>query len=126
MSDPREDYERTLDALMARDARYHRDAYFFVQAALDFYQSRHRSGRRAEHVTGSDLLCGLRELALAEYGPLAHLVLNNWGLLRGEDVGEIVYNLIDAGLMTKTEEDRREDFAGVMVFDESMANESTW
>ena len=126
MSDPREDYERTLDTVLTRDARYHRDAYFFVQAALDFYQRRHRSGRRAEHVTGADLLCGIRELALDEYGPLAHLVLNHWGLLRGEDVGEIVYNLIDAGLMTKTEEDRREDFAGVMVFDEAMANESTW
>lgn len=126
MSDLHEDYERTLDELLARDPRYHRDAYYFVQAALDFYQQRHRSGRRAEHVTGQDLLRGLREFALAEYGPMAHLVLNHWGLMRGEDVGEIVYNLIDADLMAKTEEDRREDFAGVMVFDEAMANESTW
>ena len=126
MTDPRDDYERTLDTVLVRDARYGRDAYFFVQAALDFYQRRHRSGRRTEHVTGSDLLHGVRELALAEYGPMAHLVLNHWGLKGGEDVGEVVYNLIDAGLMTKTEEDRREDFAGVMVFDEAMASESTW
>ncbi len=126
MTDPHEEYERALDALLVKDGRYAREAYFFVQAALDYYQRRHRSGRRAEHVTGADLLSGVRELALAEYGPMAHLVLNHWGLWRGEDVGEVVYNLIGAGLMTKTEEDRREDFGGVMVFDAAMADESTW
>ena len=77
-----------LDALLVKDGRYAREAYFFVQAALDYYQRRHRSGRRAEHVPGADLLSGVRELALAEYGPMAHLVLNHWGLWRGEDVGE--------------------------------------
>jgi uncharacterized repeat protein (TIGR04138 family) len=103
-----------------------REAYLFVQASLDYYQQRHASGRPAEHITGPDLLRGVRELALSEYGPMAHLVLNHWGLQCGEDVGEVVYNLIDVGLMTKTQEDRREDFAGVMVFDEAMARESTW
>jgi uncharacterized repeat protein (TIGR04138 family) len=126
MSDPREDYEVTLDRLVTRDRRYTREAYLFVQASLDYYQQRHGSGRPTDHITGPDLLRGVRELALSEYGPMAHLVLNHWGLQRGEDVGEVVYNLIEVGLMTKTQEDRREDFAGVMVFDEAMARESTW
>ncbi|HET9233001.1 MAG TPA: Minf_1886 family protein, partial [Candidatus Eisenbacteria bacterium] len=80
----------------------------------------------AGHLKGAELLQGVRELAVAEFGPLSRNVLNNWGLLRGEDVGEIVYNLIDAGLMTKTEEDRKEDFGGIMDFGDSLDAEATW
>jgi uncharacterized repeat protein (TIGR04138 family) len=53
-------------------------------------------------------------------------VLNAWGLQAGEDVGEIVYNLIRAGLMSKTDEDRKEDFSGVMKFDEGLDREAHW
>ena len=53
-------------------------------------------------------------------------VLNHWGVHRGEDVGEIVYNLIAAGLMTKTDEDQKEDFGGIMDFGESLDAEASW
>jgi len=126
MSDHEEDYEKTLDRVLEEDPRYTREAYLFIQAALDFYQRRHRGGRIREHLTGPDLLRGIRELAILEYGPMARSVLNHWGLERGEDVGEMVYNLIGVGLMAKTEEDRREDFDGVMAFDETMDQETSW
>ena len=126
MSRNEETYEQALDRVLASDTRYSREAYMFIQAALDYYQRQHRQGRVREHVSGPELLKGIRELALIEYGPMARSVLNHWGLLRGEDVGEIVYNLIGVGLMAKTPEDRREDFDGVMAFDETMDQETSW
>jgi uncharacterized repeat protein (TIGR04138 family) len=126
MSEPEEEYEQTLDRVIEADPRYAREAYMFIQAALDFFQRRHRGGRVREHLTGPELLKGIRELAILEYGPLARSVLNHWGLKRGEDVGEIVYNLIGVGLMAKTDEDSREDFDGVMAFDETMDQETSW
>jgi uncharacterized repeat protein (TIGR04138 family) len=65
-------------------------------------------------------------MAILEFGPMARLVLNGWGLRAGEDVGEIVYNLIDAGLMTRTQEDRKEDFHGIMDFGDSLDSEASW
>ena len=118
--------EAALDGVVDRDPRYHRAAYIFVQRALHYYRERHGGHGEAGHLKGAELLQGVRELALAEFGPLSRNVLNNWGLHRGEDVGEIVYNLIDEGLMTKTEEDHKEDFGGIMDFGESLDAEATW
>ncbi len=126
MSMPDEEYEDTLDRVLEKDDRYARAAYLFVQAALDFYQRLHRKAEERTHLSGPQVLEGVRELARREYGPLARSVLNYWGLRRGEDVGEVVYNLIGVGLMSKTDEDRKEDFAGVMAFDETMDEETSW
>ena len=113
-------YEAMLDSVVEADDRYRRDAYMFVQKALHFYREKYGGEGEAGHIKGPDLLNGVRELALEEFGPMARSVLNSWGLSKGEDVGEIVYNLINAGLMSKTDEDSRTDFAGVMKFDEDL------
>jgi len=126
MGDFDEDYQATLDRVLERDPRYSREAYFFIQSALEYFQHNHRRGKGREHLTGPQVLDGVRELAILEFGPMARSVLNYWGLERGEDVGEIVYNLIEVGLMAKTDEDRKEDFAGVMAFDESFDEETSW
>lgn len=119
-------YETALDSVIETDGRYDRHAYFFVQKALHFYREKYGGEGEAGHIKGQHVLAGVRELALDEFGPMARSVLNSWGLIKGEDVGEIVYNLIEAGLMSKTEEDSREDFAGVMKFDESLDTEANW
>lgn len=119
-------YETALDSVVETDGRYDRHAYFFVQKALHFYREKYGGEGEAGHIKGQHVLAGVRELALDEFGPMARSVLNSWGLIKGEDVGEIVYNLIEAGLMSKTEEDSREDFAGVMKFDESLDTEADW
>ena len=119
-------YDAALDGVLETDSRYGRPAYFFVQRALHFYREKHGGGQAGGHIPGPDLLTGVRQLAIEEFGPMARSVLNSWGLAAGEDVGEIVYNLIDAGLMSKTAEDRKEDFHGVMKFDDSMDAESPW
>jgi uncharacterized repeat protein (TIGR04138 family) len=123
--DELERFEAILDRVTEQDRRYARPAYLFVQRALHFYKERYGGGEGG-HLKGEQVLSGVRELALAVYGPMARSVLNDWGVVKGEDVGEIVYNLIDAGLMKKTPEDNREDFAGIMDFDEAMDGEAGW
>jgi uncharacterized repeat protein (TIGR04138 family) len=119
-------YETALDSVIETDGRYDRHAYFFVQKALHFYREKYGGEGEVGHIKGQHVLAGVRELALDEFGPMARSVLNSWGLIKGEDVGEIVYNLIEAGLMSKTEEDSRADFAGVMKFDEGLDTEAAW
>ena len=41
-------------------------------------------------------------------------------IVRTDDFGEIVFTLIDAGLVSKNSEDRREDFRGVFDLDEAL------
>ena len=111
-----QDFDSALEAVVARDPRYQRDAYHFVREALD-----HTQGMYAKngHVKGQELLEGIRDFALKQYGPMALLVLEEWGIRRCEDFGEIVFNLIDAQVLKKTGHDRREDFAGGYDFAEA-------
>lgn len=108
-------FEEAVERILAKDARYHRDAYGFVRDALDFTQkagaNREKSGR-IHHVTGQELLEGIRQFALspAGFGPMTITVLEEWGVRQCRDFGEIVFNMVDIGLLAKTEQDRREDF----------------
>ena len=71
------------------------------------------------HVTGQELLEGVREYALEQFGPMAHTVLTSWGLERCEDFGEIVFNLIEYGVFSKNEDDTKEDFTAIYDFEEA-------
>jgi uncharacterized repeat protein (TIGR04138 family) len=110
--------EEGLEPVLAKDARYHRDAYLFVRDALDFtkttFADRRKSLQATEqlHVTGQELLAGIRTYALTQYGPMTMTVLEEWGVTRCEDFGEIVFNMVDAGLLSKTDSDSRDDFHG--------------
>jgi uncharacterized repeat protein (TIGR04138 family) len=113
-------FEETLDAILAKDSRYRRDAYLFVRDALDFTQkTAPRERRDGLHVTPRELLAGIRDYALAQFGPMAITVLEDWGITRCEDFGEIVFNVVEAGLFSKTEKDSREDFQGAYDFEEA-------
>ena len=113
--------EDVLDEIVARDARYDRAAYLFVRDALAFTQKRvHRAASGPpRHVTGQELLEGIRTYALEQFGPMAKLVLNEWGVQVCEDFGEIVFNMVDAQVLAKTDRDSREDFRGGYDFDEA-------
>jgi uncharacterized repeat protein (TIGR04138 family) len=71
------------------------------------------------HVTGQELLAGIRAYALEEFGPMAVTVLGEWGVTRCEDFGEVVFNMIDAGMLSKTDTDSREDFQNGYTFEEA-------
>lgn len=106
------DFNTAMNRVMTADPRYRREAYEFVREGLDFTQkivAQSANGAK-RHVRGQELVAGLRDYALAQYGPMALTVLDEWGIRRCEDFGEIVFNLIDVGIFSKTAEDSRDDF----------------
>jgi len=105
-------FEQTIDTILARDSRYQRDAYFFVREALDHTQKLlGRSGKEdIHHVSGQELLEGIRAFALQQYGPMVVTVFNEWGIRQCEDFGEIVFNMVETTILAKTDKDTREDF----------------
>lgn len=99
------------------DPRYHPAAYELVRDALHIAAKKFREDNADDqHVSGQELLAGFRDHVLSEYGPLSTLILELWGLQRGEDVGNIVYNLIAVGYFGKNDGDSIEDFAGGYEF----------
>jgi uncharacterized repeat protein (TIGR04138 family) len=109
----RDSFEAKLRELAAADGRYARDAYRFVYEALDFTLKRIGCKR---HITGRELLEGIRDLALERFGGLAMMVLDVWGVRKTGDFGDIVFNLVERGLMSRSESDRRADFDAVFDF----------
>jgi len=105
-------FDSTLALILAKDSRYHRDAYLFVKDALDHTQKTvvKASREQLRHVTGQELLEGIRGFALTQFGPMVEMVFEEWGVKRCEDFGEIVFNMVEIGLLGKTEEDSRADF----------------
>ena len=75
------------------------------------------------HLTGRELCESIRRLALEQFGYMAKTVLNSWGVHKTGDFGEIVFNLIEIGEMSKTKHDRREDFDDVFDFETGLVQE---
>ncbi len=107
----------TLEAALAeirrRDGKYNERAYVFVLAALEFAQTRLTARR---HLSGVELAWACRDFALEQFGMLASAVLTHWGIHTTEDFGEIVFMLIDVGLLARQPSDRLEDFEQVYAF----------
>ncbi|HMO85172.1 MAG TPA: hypothetical protein PKC18_09665 [Lacipirellulaceae bacterium] len=120
MSSPAQEYERRIEAVVDRVGIYPRDAFLFVQAALQFtVQQLGRSGDDKSpptHVSGQELCEGIRQLSLQRWGLMARTVLRSWGITRTADFGNIVYAMIDAQLASKTDEDSIDDFSDVYDF----------
>jgi uncharacterized repeat protein (TIGR04138 family) len=112
------DFEEVLEKIVESDRRYHRDAYLFLREALDHTQKQTAKARKGDikHVTGKELLDGIRKYALDQFGPMTLTVFAEWGLQKCDDFGDLVFNMVDHGLLAKTEEDRREDFKGGYEF----------
>jgi uncharacterized repeat protein (TIGR04138 family) len=120
MQDP--DFSEIVGLICKEDVRFDRKAYDFVRLGLDHTVKELKKkdaarGVRSRHVNGRELLEGLRAYALDQYGPLAMTVLNTWGIRRCADFGDIVFNLIEYHVFSKTESDRREDFADAYTFE---------
>ena len=124
-------FNTKLEEVVKKHPRYAYEAYEFMFQALNFTQKMlgreppedvAESGAAGpqHHVSGQELLEGIRVLALREFGFLARTVFHSWGIDRTDDFGEIVFNLVEAELMSKTNEDNREDFRGVYDLDEAL------
>ena len=110
----------TVLKIVRRDPRYGPQAYYFIFDALDFTLQRLGKTR---HVTGRELLEGIRLYASEQFGFLARTVLDEWGITATQDFGEVVFNLVEAGLLSRTEKDTREEFANAYDFAEAFERE---
>ncbi len=112
-------FEEAVSRSVSADPRYQAQAYDFVRDALHAAVKKFCSGDEAQHVSGQQLLEGVRDYGLKEFGPMALTLLGMWGLHRGTDVGNVVYNLIKVGYFGKSEGDSLEDFDGGFAFEEA-------
>lgn len=118
-------FSEVVDLIRKEDSRFGKGAYRFVQEALDFtIRKRQKQKPRpsSRHVSGQELLEGIREFALEQYGPMTKTLFSEWGIEESIHFGEIVFQLIDYGILGKTEEDRLEDFANGYDFEEAFCN----
>jgi uncharacterized repeat protein (TIGR04138 family) len=115
------DFREAARRIAGRDPRYHAEAYSFIREALDYASKALNKPTEGvgRHVTGQELLACVREFALREFGPMAATVLREWGVKKTEDFGDLVFNLVDSGILGKTDEDRKEDFANGYDFFEA-------
>src|ERR1043165_2700220 len=113
-------FAEALESLISNDPRYQREGYIFLRDALDFTtkQQKKIKGVSVRHVSGPELLEGVRQYALKEFGPMVMTVFDSWGIHSSGDIGNMVFNLIGAGIFGKTEEDSIEDFRNVYDFKE--------
>lgn len=109
--------EMMLALIVASDPRYAKAAYLFVQVGLARAQKMFWEPGKPGHISGAQVLEGLRELAIESYGKRAKAQLNSWGVFKCEDFGEIVFNLVEARLLAKQERGTKADFQGGYNFD---------
>jgi uncharacterized repeat protein (TIGR04138 family) len=106
---------RILKNIVEKDSRYPMEAYVFVLEAL--FHTR-KKFRIKTHVTGQQLLEGIRDFALRRYGLMTKTVFEHWGIKETLDFGNIVFNMVNEKILSKTEHDKLDDFKDVYDFDE--------
>jgi len=124
-------FNAKLAEVVKKDPRYSYEAYEFLFQALNHTQKvlgrdpvpDDTAAETKHHVSGPELLQGVRALALQEFGLMARTVLRMWGINRTDDVGELVFNLVAAELMSKTPNDCREDFHAVFDLDAALVQD---
>jgi uncharacterized repeat protein (TIGR04138 family) len=112
-----------MSRIRARGEQYHERAYLFVLATIEFLQTRLEVRR---HVTGPELAWACRDFARQQFGLLAAVVLGHWGISRTEDLGRIVYTLVEVGLLVTQPGDSESDFEGVYQFAEVFGDSYEW
>jgi uncharacterized repeat protein (TIGR04138 family) len=118
------DFDEVVGLICKEDSRYDRRAYQFVRQGLDhtvkeIKKADPKRAKNSLHVSGPELLEGLRAYALDQFGPMTRTVLESWGVKSCADFGDLVYNLIEYNVFSKTENDRREDFSEIYTFEEA-------
>ncbi len=109
----------SVEEIFRQDKRYKPDAYEFVLGGLSFTQ---KKLKKTAHVSGVQLAHGLRDYAINQYGALASRVLSHWGISQTQDFGNIVFNMIEKKLLSKTAEDSLFDFKEVYDFKVAFSN----
>jgi uncharacterized repeat protein (TIGR04138 family) len=117
------DLETALLDVSQKHGRYKPNAYRFTLDAVHYTV---QGLEEIRHVSGEELLQGIRRLALERFGPMAKTVFEQWGIQKTEDFGKIVFQLVDEGLLGKTEKDKLSDFSGAYDFNEAFVRDFDW
>ena len=98
--------------IVGKDSRYSARAYALLMDCV------HYLGKERGHMSSYDVMDEFKERALDQYGPMAYTVLSEWGLSDTEDIGEMMFNLVEFRRIRKDDDDRQEDFSGGYDFKE--------
>ncbi|MEP7345497.1 MAG: Minf_1886 family protein [Gemmatimonadaceae bacterium] len=112
-----------MDQIRVRETRYHEHAYLFVLAALEYCQQRLPERR---HIDGRELAFACRDMALDRFGVMARMVLEHWGVVGTADIGQLVFTLVDVGLLIRQVTDAQDDFTDVFSFDVAFEASYPW
>jgi uncharacterized repeat protein (TIGR04138 family) len=112
-----------MDQIRMREPRYAEGAYLFVLSALEHAQA--RVGSR-QHIAGRELACACRDLALERFGVMARIVLDRWGVRSTDDIGAVVFTLVELGYLSSLPSDTREHFTNVYDFEMAFEREYPW
>src|SRR5690606_38382993 len=115
--------ENVIDRLRRRYPAYHETAYLFILSGLHYPIDRLGEPR---HISGRELACGCRDLALERWGLMARSVLEYWGIVSTRDLGEIVFALVELGVLVKQADDTIDNFEGVYDFEEVFESAYPW
>jgi uncharacterized repeat protein (TIGR04138 family) len=115
--------EDVMARIRARGGHYHERGYLFVLGTIEFLQSRLEARR---HVSGAELAWACRDFAQTQFGLLAPVVLAHWGIKRTEDIGRIVFTLVEVGLLVTQPGDMESDFAAVFQFADAFGAPYEW
>ena len=113
------DFYKVIEDICVKDSRYKADAYEFMMQALYFTQ---KKMKRQGHMSAVELLGGIRDFAAQQYGPMAKTLLYHWGINKTDDFGNIVFNMIERKVLSKTENDSAADFKNVYDFEKAFGN----
>lgn len=109
----------SVQEICKKDPRYKADAYEFLMQSLYFTQGKLK---RPGHISGKELLEGIMQFVVDQYGPMARTVLTHWGINKTEDFGNIVFNLVEKKILSRTETDSIDDFKDGYDFDSIFSN----
>ncbi|MEK0431395.1 MAG: hypothetical protein RL139_1199 [Gemmatimonadota bacterium] len=112
-----------MDRIRVRESRFDERAFLFVLAAIEFCQQRLPQRR---HLSGRELALGCRDLALERYGVLARSVLEHWGITDAATIGDVVFALVDVGLLSAQPGDSKTDFVGAFDFHAAFDRDYPW
>lgn len=112
-----------MDRIRLREPRFDERAFLFVLSALEYAQARQPERR---HLSGRELAEACRDLALERYGVLSRLVLEHWGVRSTADLGDIVFALVDLGLLLAQPTDSRDDFVDIFDFSVAFDRDYPW
>ena len=116
-----EQFLRDIEDLSEKDGRYSKAAYLFIYDALQYTVEKlgkESLPKQQRHVSGRELVQAISDYAMDQFGPLTASVFEHWGVRETRDFGEMVFNLVGANMMSKTDNDCIDDFVEVYAFEE--------